>query len=210
MVRMPIPLLITAFEPGDGRTSNASMRVVAPLRAHAPDGVEVRVLPADPTTLRRTIPDLVRRLDPQRWLLLGEAETSLELRCERIARNYVERDEDDRTGRAVRGAPEAYFTTLDPVRLEAHFEGRGLRTVVSEDAGTGLANLALFLALHQVRRNVPGAEVGFVHVPRHYRRMGLRLADLREALGELIVSLRDGGTGRRPRRVKRTSTPRPS
>ena len=192
---MGVPLLVTCFEPFDGRAANTSMRVLSSILESPPDGVAARVLPVDFQALKRLVPRLVTSLGPRRWLLLGEYGGGDALRCERIAVNLLEGDVPDNTGllpggrRAVRGGPDAYFTTLDPARLRDHFLGLDIPATLSESAGTYACNLALYLALHHARRGGGGTKVGFVHVPRHYRRTGHTLRGLRAAVGELAGDL---------------------
>lgn len=190
-----MPLLVTCFEPFDGRASNTSMRLMSRMLQAPPDGVEARVLPVDFQALKRTVPRLLGSVRPKRWLLIGEYGGGDLLRCERIATNLLDGDRPDNQGqwprgtRAVRGGPDAYFTTLDPARLRDHFLGRGIPAAMSDSAGTYACNLALYLALHHVRRGGQPTRVGFLHVPRHYRRTGHTLRDLRVALHELAVDL---------------------
>lgn len=188
-------VLVTCFEPFEGRASNASMRVLAPLFDDPPDGVTTRVLPVDFRALRRLIPRMLRQLEPRSWILLGEDSNGSQLRCERIAVNLLYGDTADNTGarphggRAIRGAPDAYFTTLDPVRLHTFLTDRDIPAALSNSAGTYACNLALYLALHHIRRSRGKTQVGFIHVPRHYRRTGRTLREIREAIVGLTEDL---------------------
>ncbi len=132
---------------------------------------------------------------PSAWLMLGEYGEGPELRCERVAVNLVDATTPDNRGvvlrgaKAVRGGPLAYFTTLDPNLMRAHFEARGLPAVLSDSAGTYACNLALYLALHHAQSLRVGTRVGFVHIPRHYRQTGRTLRELRAIVLELLETL---------------------
>ncbi len=187
-------LLMTCFEPFAGRSTNTSMRLLGPMLVSPPSGVATRVLPVDFKALRRIVPRLVRTLRPKRWLLLGEHASTERMRCERVAINTLDGTVADNNGRlpsgkAVRGGPAAYFATLDPARLVTHFEQHGIPASLSDDAGTYACNFALYLALHHGRRHGTPVEVGFVHVPRSYRRTGQGLQVLRASMADLANKL---------------------
>ncbi len=194
---MDTRLLITCFEPFAGRVTNTSMRLMGPLICSPPTGVATRVLPVDFALLRRRIPRLVRDMQPRRWLLLGEDAGGERMRCERVAVNSLEGTAVDNRGvrpggKAVRGGPAAYFATLDPARLVSHFRGHSIPAGLSDDAGTYACNLALYLALHHSRRLEARMEIGFVHVPRSYRKMGHSLKSIRQSLLDLVENLASG------------------
>lgn len=205
---MPVPVLLTAFEAFAGRETNISERLVVPLRRRFSTGLVIEVLPVDFGRLRRRIPHLLRRHQPLRWLMLGEAGRRPALHCERIALNLLEGDLPDNRGRlpggrrALQDAPDAYFATLDPRWLAERLRAAGLAATVSHDAGTFACNLSLFLALHHARALSPHTEVGFIHVPRAYRDLGCTLGEIRTALTRLIDALqRAPAGGLRPRHV---------
>ena len=193
-VSMEKRLLITCFEPFAGRSSNTSMRLLGPLLASPPSGVLTRVLPVDFQALRRMVPRLIRTIRPRVWLMLGEEASGEKMRCERVAVNLVGGSVPDNKGvlgggKVVRGGPAAYFTTLDPGRMVRHFASRSVPARLSDDAGTYACNLALYLALHHCRRHGEQTEVGFVHVPRTYRKTGQSLSELRSAVIDLAQML---------------------
>jgi pyroglutamyl-peptidase len=195
---MAVPLLLTCFEPFAGRASNTSLRVIGPLVGRPPEGVTARVLPVDFAALRRLVPRVTRSLRPERWLLFGEDAAGEDLRCERIAVNVLAGVTPDNrgvlpSGKVVRGGPSAYFATLDPARIAGHFRKQSIPTTLSDSAGTYACNLALYLALHHSRRHGAPREVGFIHVPRNYRRTGRTLRELREAVVSLAETLVEDG-----------------
>ncbi len=198
---MSVPVLLTAFEAFAGRETNISERLVEPLRHRFSTGLVIEVLPVDFGRLRRRIPRLLHRHQPQRWLMLGEAGPRPALHCERIAINLLEGDLPDNRGRvpgcrrAIQDAPDAYFATLDPIWLAEHLRAVGLKATVSHDAGTFACNLSLFLALHHARGLSPEPEVGFIHVPRTYRDLGCTLGEIRTGLTRLIDELQRAPAG---------------
>ncbi len=192
-------LLITCFEPFAGRSTNTSMRLLGPAIESPPDGVVTRMLPVDFKALRRIVPRITRTMRPECWLLLGEDGSGERMRCERLAVNVLDGEIADNQGmlprgRAVRGGPSAYFATMDPAGLVRHFEERQIPAYLSDDAGTYACNLALYLALHHSKRHGAPREVGFIHVPRAYRRTGHSLQHLRKALMDLAEALASSGS----------------
>ena len=192
---MHAKILVSAFEAFAGRETNTSRRLLDPILRNTPEAVVAEVLPVDFGRLRRKIPSLLRRHQPLRWLMLGESQGNDTLHCERIAVNLLEGDLPDNRGilppggRAVRSAPDAYFTTLDPRWIATHLLQAEIPAEVSHHAGTFACNLALFLALHHLKRLCPETEVGFIHVPRRYQRTGLSLPQLRAGLHQLVEDL---------------------
>lgn len=186
------PLVVSCFEPFGGRRTNTSQRLLQPLLDDPPDGVATAVLPVDFSSLRRVVPRVLDKHTPRRWLLFGETNSKRRFKVERAALNVIATRHADNRGRVPRerpverDGPAAYFTTLDVGRVRTVLRTHRVPHVLSFHAGTYACNQALYLALHHAG---PGTEVGFVHVPRIYRRTGRTLAELRDALIDLAQTL---------------------
>jgi pyroglutamyl-peptidase len=151
-------MIVTGFEPFDGRAINRSLQVVERL---GPRFERVR-LPVEYARISELIPALLARR-PRALLLLGEADRP-RLTLERVARNACNRAHADNAGErrdvVERGGPVALAATWDIDRTLA-----AARTVVdaaiSDDAGAYCCNAALYCAL-RAGGSIP---IGFVHVP---------------------------------------------
>lgn len=176
-------VLVTAFEPFDGRAANRSERWLEAFLVAARDaGLAHRVdlsaalLPVDYVKLPRALARLWTSERPDAWILTGESGRGDAIRVERVAVNLMDATIPDSAGQrrrdapVVRGGPAAYFATPDVRAAARALERGGVRAAVSLSAGTYCCNQAFYVACHlaaTARR--PGsrkARIVFLHVPR--------------------------------------------
>ncbi|MCL3862009.1 pyroglutamyl-peptidase I [Actinotalea sp. K2] len=170
----PMPtVLVTAFEPFDGQSTNASWSAVEGL-AHGwsgPARVVVLRLPVSfegaPAALRAAVVEH----RPALVLCVGEAGGRRAVGVERVAVNLVDAPIADNDGNlpvdraVVEGGPTAYFSTLPVKACVARILAAGVPAEVSGTAGTYVCN-AVFYALMDLLAAAPDVRGGFVHVPR--------------------------------------------
>ena len=173
-------IVVTGFEPFDGRSKNRSWEVVRRLSARP--GLETLQLPVDFAALKRAVPGLARG-KPRALLLVGESSAGT-VCVEQVALNIVDTDRPDnagatpRAGAIVADGPLALRSSWDARALAQALVGRGIPTVPSFHAGTYACNAALYLALHSLPRRT---RIGFMHFP-HRPRPGLGLGVLVRAV----------------------------
>jgi pyroglutamyl-peptidase len=173
---------VTGFEPFGGRSRNASAEAVLRLRAGwaEPEALTTAVLPVSFETAPARLRELVRDVDPDVVVCVGEAGSRTVVSLERVALNLVDARIPDNAGSApvdrpvVPGGPAAYFSSLPVRACAAAVRTSGLPAEVSHTAGTFVCN-ALFYALMDVLVDGAGDPApggpwrgvrgGFVHVP---------------------------------------------
>lgn len=178
------PVLVTGFEPFDGRSVNASWSAVQALVAGWPGAerlVPVR-LPVSFRGARQVLRLAVLEHDPSLVVCVGEAARQA-VGVERVAVNVIDARIADNDGSApvdvpvVAGAPAAFFSTL-PVRACARaVQAAGIPAEVSPSAGTYVCN-ATFYALAHLLAARPGVRGGFVHVPLTPKQAGVGVPSL--------------------------------
>lgn len=173
MTTTPVRVLLTGFEPFDGRPTNASEAAVRAVEAAWDDaGVEltVRVLPVSFRRARQQLRALVGELHPDVVVCVGEAVGRDAVGIERVAVNVIDARIPDADGSApqdvpvIAGAPVGFFSTL-PVRAAVRaVADAGVPVEVSGSAGAYVCNATFYALLHLLERT-PGVRGGFVHVP---------------------------------------------
>jgi pyroglutamyl-peptidase len=179
-------VLVTAFEPFDGRQANRSMLWLERFLVRARDAglahemdLAAAFLPVDYVRLPRALGRLWRDERPDLWILTGESGAGDALRVERIAVNLVDAATADNAGRrrrdtpVVRGGPAAYFASVDVRKAVRALAAGGARAGLSMSAGTFCCNQAFYVARHLAasaaaarRAEQRPARVVFLHIPR--------------------------------------------
>ena len=162
--RHPPPvLLVTAFEPFGGFSSNPSMEVLAGLRP--PPGCRLvrATLPVAFAAAAESVPRILDQARPAAVISLGLAAESPGLRLERLANPlWAEPGQTPRPEQRLQG-PGVRFTTLDIDALALRLCRAGLPATVSQDAGRYLCNFVYYLVLGwSARHGIPAL---FVHLP---------------------------------------------
>lgn len=165
-------ILITAFEPFQQESINATMEALALL----PDSVHghaliKRVLPVEFGKAISIMEGLVEELSPDAVISLGQATGRSDVTPERVAINVSDARIPDNGGNQPSDAPiradgpAAYFSTL-PVRdMIAAMKESGVPASLSNTAGTFVCNnlmYGLLDHLHRTGRHIPA---GFIHIP---------------------------------------------
>lgn len=165
-------ILITAFEPFQQETINATMEALALL----PDSV------CGHTLIKRTIPvvfgkaveavtALVDDLRPEAVICLGQASGRAEVTPERVAINVMDARIPDNAGKQPADAPiredgpAAYFSTLPVKAMVQAMKEAGVPASLSNTAGTFVCNDLMYGLLDHLARNGRNIPAGFIHIP---------------------------------------------
>ncbi len=164
-------ILLTAFEPFGGESTNAALEVVT--RVRAPEKVLLNTLTV-PTVFglcTETVLFAMRALKPDVVLCVGQAAGRAAITPERIAINVRDARIPDNAGRQPidepidpRG-PAAYFSTLPIRKMTEAIRSAGIPAAISNSAGTFVCNDLFYGVCHAIATEFPSAIGGFVHVP---------------------------------------------
>jgi pyrrolidone-carboxylate peptidase len=180
-------ILLTGFEPFDGRSINRSWEAVS---AVAPrEGLERMRLPVDFAKLASIIPECIARR-PRAVLLVGETPTD-KLAVETIALNVIHDRRADNAGRRIvwssvrNERPLALPATWNATAVANAIESAGVPVEISHHAGTYACNAALYHALDAAAQASLLAPIGFLHVPV----AGMAIEPLARAIEAALDSL---------------------
>jgi len=165
----PVPtLLLTAFEPYDRWTENASWLALVELTRDLPVGAKVvtRRYPVDFSQARsRLAEDLAADYDFV--LHLGQAPGLARIHLEAIGINVAGHSSllPDEFQPLVPEGPAAYRSTLPLAAWASEIRQLGIPCQVSYHAGTYLCNAVLYLAHHLACRQQLKTRTAFIHLP---------------------------------------------
>ena len=165
-------ILITAFEPFQQETVNATMEALSLL----PDSV------CGHTLIKRTIPvvfgkaveavtALVDDLRPEAVICLGQASGRADVTPERVAINVMDARIPDNAGEQPVDAPiredgpAAYFSTLPVKAMVQAMKEAGVPASLSNTAGTFVCNDLMYGLLDHLARTGRNIPAGFIHIP---------------------------------------------
>ena len=171
-------ILVTAFEPFNGRDINPSQLILEQLETI--DGVTLikELLPVEFQATTKILKSLLKEYQPDIVLSLGQAGNRPEISVERVAINLDncrssngQKAIADNAGDMpvdepiVEGAPQAYFSNLPVWDMVKVIQEAGVEAAVSYTAGTYVCNHVMYTVLHEVATNYPEMKAGFIHVP---------------------------------------------
>ena len=164
-------VLVTAFEPFGGSAVNASAEAVALLPEWIDDIEIVRAtLPCVFDDAPLALGALIDAVDPDVVVAVGEAGGRTGVDLERVAVNLDDARIPDNAGEQpidrtpVMDGPIAYLSSLPVKACSAAVGEAGLRSSVSNTAGTFVCNHVFYALMHRLA-GAPGRRGGFVHVP---------------------------------------------
>jgi pyroglutamyl-peptidase len=163
-------ILITAFEPFQQETINATMEALAllPDSAHG-HTLTRRILPVEFGKAITAIEMLVEELCPDAVICLGQATGRSDVTPERVAINVSDARIPDNGGfqpadLPIReDGPAAYFSTVPVMKMAQAIRDREIPATVSNSAGAYVCNDTLYTLLHAYAGTA--TRVGFIHVP---------------------------------------------
>ena len=165
-------ILITAFEPFQQETTNATMEALSRL----PDrlcGVtlEKRVIPVVFGEAIDVVTKLVDDLRPDAVVCLGQASGRAEITPERVAINVMDARIADNAGNQPADVPirtdgpAAYFSTLPIKQMVQAMKEAGVPASLSNTAGTFVCNNLMYGLLDHLARTGKDIPAGFIHIP---------------------------------------------
>jgi pyroglutamyl-peptidase len=166
-------LLLTAFEPFDGRAINASQEIARAIQGKAFDGAQTELLylPVERFSSTRILLEAIESSKPDVILLLGEAKGRTAVTPERVAINIDDYPIPDNGGNQPReetiidGGPAAYFSTLPIVAIRDALNGKDVPAAISNSAGTYLCNRVFYCVMDHLSESGSKTRAGFVHIP---------------------------------------------
>ena len=174
---MTTTVLLTGFEPFTGATVNPSWEAVRALDGWS--GPDFQVVARQlPCVFGRAILVLLEAVDtvkPDVVIAVGQAGGRPDISVERVAINVDDASIVDNAGQQpvdaqiAAGGPAAYFSTLPIKSIVRALRVRGLKSSVSQTAGTFVCNHVFYGLLHhaagRARTDVIPLKAGFIHVP---------------------------------------------
>jgi len=167
-------VLLTGFEPFENEPINPSWEVVRTLDGERiGDAVVVaRQLPCVFGAAIAGMDGLVRELQPDLVIAVGQAGGRAEMSVERVAINVDDaRIADNAGAQPVDAAiaadgPAAYFATLPIKAMVRDMRAAGVPASVSQTAGTFVCNHVFYGLMHRLAGlGRPGVRGGFIHIP---------------------------------------------
>lgn len=171
-------ILVTAFEPFNGRDINPSQLILEQLEA--PEGVTLikELLPVEFKATTEILKKRLKEHRPDVVISLGQAGNRPEISVERVAINLDncrssngQKVIADNAGDTpvdepiVADGPQAYFSNLPVWEMVEAIQKAGVDAALSYTAGTYVCNHVMYTVLHEVAINYPDMEAGFIHVP---------------------------------------------
>lgn len=167
-------VLLTAFEPFDGRAKNASAEALTALireREALPGLVlEARLLPVQTERAAEELCRVLEAVRPTALVSLGEARRDA-ICLEQQAINQRHFTRPDNAGNLIEDqpvnpdGPPVYPATLPLERMLSAIQAVGVPVRLSDDAGRYLCNEVFYTARHYAEQHGAPEQVGFIHVP---------------------------------------------
>jgi pyroglutamyl-peptidase len=169
-------VLLTGFEPFNGAAINPSWEAVRALDGWSgPDfQVAARQLPCVFGGANLALLEAIDALKPDLVIAVGQAGGRPELSIERVAINVDDAAILDNAGQQpvdapiATNGPAAYFSTLPIKAIVRALRVRGLKSGVSQTAGTFVCNHVFYGLMHHAAGRSQAEQAikaGFIHVP---------------------------------------------
>ena len=165
-------ILITAFEPFQQETTNATMAALSLLPDQLCGGtLEKRIIPVVFGQAIDAVTKLVDELRPDAVVCLGQASGRADITPERVAINVMDARISDNAGNQpvdvpIRaGGPAAYFSTLPVKEMVQAMKDAGVPASLSNTAGTFVCNDLMYGLLDHLTSTRQTIPAGFIHIP---------------------------------------------
>ena len=165
-------ILLTAFEPFDGRSSNPALDVMKALPA-AIGGHRLHkaAMPVSGRAVGARLGALMEEYEPGLIVSLGLAAGEASIRVERFALNIMDYRIKDNSGYAPEGekiyadGPAAYFVNTEPAKAAAAIHKAGVPAYASNHAGAYVCNHLMYEAMHAIATCGLDTKYAFIHLP---------------------------------------------
>ncbi len=160
-------ILLTAFEPFDGQTSNSSLEVLN--RISDADNIVKAVLPVSYDKSKEKINELIDTSNPNIVICLGQAGLANSIRLEKLAINYTRAPIADNDGvikecdSVIKDSKEAIFTNFaieNIYKNMVELSKKKYNVRISVSAGSYICNTTYYVALKRMNGNAL-----FIHLP---------------------------------------------
>ena len=166
-------LLLTCFEPFDGRGLNASHQLARLVAQNSSFGwnLEVLCLPVERFRADAMVLNRLRQSPVDGVLMLGEASGRADITPELRAVNLDDYPIPDNAGNQPRGEPiiadgPPFLESMLPVAsIVKALKRAQIPAAPSQDAGTYLCNRVFYAVMHFLQSENRNIAAGFVHVP---------------------------------------------
>ena len=159
-------ILITAFEPFGGATTNITQDVLSALPRYIGKAEVIKqCLPVSFERAPIALREIITEHNPDMLLLLGQCPASESIRLERFAMNMMDAKNPDNDGYTPSEetiylkAPLAYHSPINIKTIVHHLQEKELPAVVSNSAGLYVCNRVYYEVLYL------GYNALFVHIP---------------------------------------------
>lgn len=166
-------VLLSGFEPFGDDTINPSLEAVKLLDKEEFKGGEIHIVQTPVVKQKSidTVVEAIKKLNPDIVITIGQAGGRFGITPERVAINIDDYRIPDNDGNTiidkpiVKGAPNAYFSTLPIKAMVKAMRENGYPALVSNSAGTFVCNHLFFGVEHFIQSNKLPIKHGFVHIP---------------------------------------------
>ena len=168
-------VLLTGFEPFQGEAQNSSAVAVSAFRGKRIAGhrIVTAVLPTEFGSSLQILCRLLVKHKPALVVCTGQANMRSVLSLERKAINIKHARIPDNRGlkpvdeKVISAGPARYFSTLPLKATLAELKKAGVKTEISNTAGTFVCNYVFFGLMHELstRKALKRTRGGFIHLP---------------------------------------------
>lgn len=167
-------ILLTGFEPFNNEITNPAWEVVRLfegkkiLETHT---VHIAQLPCEFGKANTVLTELLRQIQPEIAICVGQAGGRVDISLERIAINIDDARIPDNAGAQPidqsidPDGPAAYFSTLPIKAIVKNLREAGTPASVSQTAGTYVCNHVFYGLMHYANKHSQLLRAGFVHIP---------------------------------------------
>ena len=162
-------ILITAFEPFGGATTNITQDVLSALPCNIGKAEVIKqCLPVSFQHAPIALREIIAEHNPDMLLLLGQCPDGENIRLERFAMNMMDSQKADNDGYCLSeeqiypDAPLAYRTPIDIKTITHRLQEEKHPIVVSNSEGLYVCNRVYYEALHLQQNAL------FVHIPKNF------------------------------------------
>jgi pyroglutamyl-peptidase len=188
-------LLLTAFEPFGGETTNPSLEAARAMAGVDFPGAALTILelPVDRFAAIELASARLRALRPDAVILLGQATARYRVTPERVAVNVDDYRIPDNAGNQpagepiIDGGPVGYLSTLPVRAITERLLRARIPAAISNTAGTYLCNRLFYGVMHLIATEGLPTIGGFIHVPFMHEQALDKYPDVPSLARETIV-----------------------
>jgi pyroglutamyl-peptidase len=170
-VRREPQVLVTGFQPFAGAKLNSSEEIVKWLERREIPGVFLEVLPVEYEKSVDQMLSLIREIEPEIILALGQAEGRSRVSFERIAINLDDARIPDNAGtlranqQISEGGDVAYMANLPVREIVEKLKRQGLPAEESLSAGAFVCNHLFYSVMNHLESSKGDCWMDFIHLP---------------------------------------------